>query len=166
MLHCVLLSFDVFYCGTIPNDITHIVQAYFTATGRRIWHHIATQIWVNIDSGNGLLPDGTKPLPEPILTSHEWGSMAFTWEQFSQWLPKQLFGKMSLKIILSELLPYFPWTNELNASHHPTKDWWCNHNMTKKMMCIFYWIQCHKYNTKMSPSNYKRLYSKHHRFIR
>ena len=26
------------------------------------------KIWVNIGSGNGLLPDGTKPLPEPILT--------------------------------------------------------------------------------------------------
>ena len=27
-----------------------------------------SQIWVNIGSGNGLLPDGTKPLPEPMLT--------------------------------------------------------------------------------------------------
>ena len=26
--------------------------------------------WVNIGSGNGLLPDGTKPLPEPVLTYH------------------------------------------------------------------------------------------------
>ena len=29
-----------------------------------IWQHV----WVNTDSGNGLLPDSTKPLPEPILT--------------------------------------------------------------------------------------------------
>ena len=29
-------------------------------------------IWVNIGSGNGLLPDGTKPLPEPMLTDHQW----------------------------------------------------------------------------------------------
>ena len=28
---------------------------------------------VNIDSGNGLLPDGTKPLPEPMLTNHKLG---------------------------------------------------------------------------------------------
>ena len=27
-----------------------------------------TEIRVNIGSGNGLLPDGTKPLPEPWLT--------------------------------------------------------------------------------------------------
>ena len=29
---------------------------------------MATAIWVNIGSANGLLPDGTKPLPEPMLT--------------------------------------------------------------------------------------------------
>ena len=27
-------------------------------------------IWDNIDSGNGLLSDGTKPLPESMLTYH------------------------------------------------------------------------------------------------
>ena len=26
---------------------------------------------VNTDSGNGLLPDGNKPLPEPMLTYHQ-----------------------------------------------------------------------------------------------
>ena len=29
---------------------------------------------VNIGSGNGLLPDGTKPLPEPMFTNHQWQS--------------------------------------------------------------------------------------------
>ena len=37
---------------------------------------------VNTGSGNGLLPDGTKPLPEPMLTNHQWGLVVFTWEQF------------------------------------------------------------------------------------
>ena len=32
---------------------------------------MVTQIQVNIGSGNGLLPDGTKPLPEPLLTDHD-----------------------------------------------------------------------------------------------
>ena len=27
---------------------------------------------VDIGSGNGLLPDGTKPLPEPVLNNHLW----------------------------------------------------------------------------------------------
>ena len=38
---------------------------------------MATEIWVNIASGNGLLPDGTKPLPEPMLTDHQWSPVAF-----------------------------------------------------------------------------------------
>ena len=29
--------------------------------------HMAPQNWANIGSGDGLLPDGIKPLPEPIL---------------------------------------------------------------------------------------------------
>ena len=33
-------------------------------------HAIWLQIGVNIGSGNGLLPDGTKPLPEPMLVHH------------------------------------------------------------------------------------------------
>ena len=40
------------------------------------WCHMVTLIWVNIGSGNGLLPDGTKPLPEPMLTYHQWGNVA------------------------------------------------------------------------------------------
>ena len=32
---------------------------------------MATEIWVNIGSDNGLLPDGTKPLPEPIKIYHQ-----------------------------------------------------------------------------------------------
>ena len=31
---------------------------------------MVTQFWVNIGTGNGLLSDSTKPLPEPILTPH------------------------------------------------------------------------------------------------
>ena len=34
------------------------------------WRHMTTEIWVNICSGNGLLPSGNKPLPEPMLIYH------------------------------------------------------------------------------------------------
>ena len=43
---------------------------------------MATYILVNIDSGNGLLPDGTKPLPEPMLTYQQRCSVTFKWEEF------------------------------------------------------------------------------------
>ena len=39
---------------------------------------------VNIGSGNGLLPYGTKPLTEPMLTYHQYGHVASTQGQ----LPK------------------------------------------------------------------------------
>ena len=29
--------------------------------------------WLNIGSGNGLVPDGTKPLHELMLNYHQWG---------------------------------------------------------------------------------------------
>ena len=32
------------------------------------WHHVATMVWVSVGSGSGLTPDGTKPLPEPMLS--------------------------------------------------------------------------------------------------
>ena len=31
---------------------------------------MATENYVNIGSGNGLVPDDTKPLPEPVLTGN------------------------------------------------------------------------------------------------
>ena len=34
--------------------------------------------FVNIGLGDG----GTKPLPQPMLTNHQWGLVAFTWGQF------------------------------------------------------------------------------------
>ena len=37
--------------------------------------------WVNIGSDNDLLPDGTKPLLELLLTYHQRCTVAFTWEQ-------------------------------------------------------------------------------------
>ena len=73
-----------------------LLQPKFTKIPDVIWHHLATisllisplvphyrggrswrelthwvlvaEIWVTIGLGNGLLPDGTKPLPEPMLT--------------------------------------------------------------------------------------------------
>ena len=41
-------------------------------------------MWFKIGPGNGLLSDGTKPLPEPMLTYHQRCSVAFTWEQFQK----------------------------------------------------------------------------------
>ena len=48
---------------------------------------------VNINSGNGLKPDGTKPLPEPVLTYtdedfQEYIAMSVIWKQTSKYIWK------------------------------------------------------------------------------
>ena len=56
--------------------------------------HMATKNWLNIGSGNGLLPDDTKRLTEPTLTCHYW-CPAMIWGQFH---PQPPITKISLKI--------------------------------------------------------------------
>ena len=41
---------------------------------------MATHIWVNIGSGNGLVPDDTKPPPGTMLSYHQMCTMAYTEE--------------------------------------------------------------------------------------
>ena len=43
------------------------------------------EIFVNIGSGNGLLPGGIEPLPEPMLNQR--GPMTITWGQFHERYP-------------------------------------------------------------------------------
>ena len=44
-----------------------------------LWYHVLPYKVVNIGSGNGLVPDGTKPLPESVLTLHQCGCVTLTW---------------------------------------------------------------------------------------
>ena len=62
------------------------------------WHHMVTEIWVNTDSGKGLLPNDTKPLPETMLTNHQWGPA--TSESNSQEIPQWASLKLAWKLIL------------------------------------------------------------------
>ena len=69
---------------------------------------MATEIGVNLGSGNGLLPDGTKPLPEPMLTLHYWGSVAVIWEQLHSMHPSYYSEESVWKLLLD-----LPGANEL-----------------------------------------------------
>ena len=54
-------------------------------------------ICVNIGSGDGFLPDGTKPLPESILTYHQWGPVTSIFRRaISQEIPKPLITRTSI----------------------------------------------------------------------
>ena len=72
------------------------------------WHHRVTYIWVNIGSGNGVLPDGTKPLPEPFLTYTSRGIIIRGSEDDNQ------LNKTENCILKPHL--DFPGANELNNS--------------------------------------------------
>ena len=62
------------------------------------WRHMATKIYVNIGSVNGLLPDGTKPLPPG--TNVDLSSVRFCgihMRTISQEIPQPSITKISLK---------------------------------------------------------------------
>ena len=64
---------------------------------------MALEILVNTGSGYGLLPDGTKPLPEPMLTYHQQGSMPFIWGHYHKkiWIYQSV--KQDWKFLKSHL---------------------------------------------------------------
>ena len=68
---------------------------------------MATKIWVNIGLGYGLLPEGTKPLPEPMLTNHRLGSVAIAI------ISRVMKIAILLKNTFVELLPRPSGANEL-----------------------------------------------------
>ena len=65
---------------------------------------MASENLVNIGSGNGLLPDGTKPLPKPMLTDHQWDLVTSSFGAISQDILKISVLNMSSKIINSRML--------------------------------------------------------------
>ena len=74
---------------------------------------MTTEILVNIGSGNGSLPDGTEPLPEPKLTNHQLGPVAFIWGQFHRKWSRYLSLMWIWKITNLELQPHLSGANEL-----------------------------------------------------
>ena len=68
---------------------------------------------VNIGSGNGLVPDGTKPLPEPMLTDHQWSPMTFILGQFHKRCLNHQWLKSVWKLHVLKFNSNFPGANEL-----------------------------------------------------
>ena len=74
---------------------------------------MATEIWVNIGSGYLLLPDGTKPLPEPMLTDHLFKSSDIHIRAITQEIPQPSITKICLKITCLKFHSNSPGANEL-----------------------------------------------------
>ena len=68
-------------------------------------------------SGNGLLPDGTKPLPEPMLTHHQWSPVTFNWGD-STWDASAINHWINLKF--DSILPG---TNGFNIFFGSHRQW-------------------------------------------
>ena len=90
----------------------------FTVARDTVWQHI----WVDIESGNVLLPDGSKPLPEPMLTYYQWGSIALTKTNFTGVLIKWVWETYFLNYFH---ISQAPMTYESTILHHcsPGNDW-------------------------------------------
>ena len=93
--------------------------------------HIAIWICVNMGSGDGLVPDGTKPLPKPMLTSHQWSSVANTWKQFHGKCPSYIFcnkfENYTFKITATS--PRVQWVN-ITISSSQYRDSYCEDSLS------------------------------------
>ena len=68
--HLTLLSTeDITWMPINTNDIYIYTYIFIYKTNVAWCRHMSTYIWVSIPSCKGLIPGGTKPLPEPIQTN-------------------------------------------------------------------------------------------------
>ena len=86
---------------------------------------MVTKIWFNIGSGNGLLPDGNKPLTEPILTSPRVFYGTYQWpispEILKIWIHLISLNKANLRdLIAATGLVISNWIQMVNFSAHVT----------------------------------------------
>ena len=78
---------------------------------------MATQILVSIDSGNGLLPDGAKPLPEPMLTYRKYRPVTFIWGNFTRDTPA-INHENQLQFAYIKFISNLPRANWLNINNY------------------------------------------------
>ena len=74
---------------------------------------MVTWNWVNIGSGNGLLPDCTKPLSEPMLSYHQWCPLTIAWRQFQKRCLSHQLLQLVWKLFLLKFHSNLPGANEL-----------------------------------------------------
>ena len=92
-------------CEDLEKDIPVCLKYPCNLVVVFMWHHMAIYNWVNIGSGNGLLPGGTKPLPEPVLIYHQ--------SVILQEIPQPSITEISWKITDFKFHSNLPGANEL-----------------------------------------------------
>ena len=97
---------------------------------------MVTQICVNIGSGNGLVPSGTKPLPEPMLTQ-----IYFTIHQCWLFLGEILWHSPDCKFTWVSRIQYNEVENYTHISVAIKLNIWCNELHTYAYHKRFHFIQ-------------------------
>ena len=116
----------------------HVVGVYLLVV--TLWCHMATWNLVNVGSGNGLLPDGTKLLLEPALTypkSVRFRGIhlrALLWEDL-----KKHMSKPKLKIAFLKISSRFPKGQWVKYELYVYHSLWHNPSLT---LCDYLIIQC------------------------
>ena len=97
---------SILFWQSCPLCINHFMQLIVAQ-----WHHMASLNLVNVGLGNGLLPNGTKPLPEPMLIYHKMCSIVVTWRQFHKNYSRN-------KSVTCKITTKLPEANELMCSQN------------------------------------------------
>ena len=63
-----------------------------------LWPSDTKENWTDFGSGNSVVPDSTKPIPEPMLTYHQQGSLTWVRAAIPKEIPRPTITKISLKI--------------------------------------------------------------------
>ena len=92
---------------------------------------MATQILVNICSGNGFLPDGTKPLPEPVLTYRSTDQWRLSKGNFARDNPSHQSQKTA-SICLNKISFKSPWGQWVNL--------WCPSSLIRVSFLGPQWV--------------------------
>ena len=78
---------------------------------------MAAESWVNTGSGNGLLPDGTKPLPEPMLIYLQFSPVTCICGQFHIWNLYHHSLKLGWKLLIYDFVPISQGSKSLLTLH-------------------------------------------------
>ena len=118
------------YRGTY--GIVYTISRIVSWSGHIVSALMATEIY-NIGAGNGLIPDGTKPLLEPMLTDHQGSPVTFILGQFH----KIYLNHQSLNLFenyLSKISCKFPRVNEFTLIFHsrdPARSQFCTYHNSR-----------------------------------
>ena len=103
---------------TVNEVLCHSAKCNFTGNTRRQWVDSlwsSDAIWRQRSrSGYGLVPRGTKPLPEQMMTDHQWSPVTFILGQFHV-IPQPSITNIRLKTTYLQSHSNFPGANELKS---------------------------------------------------